>query len=415
MSARSDAIVIGGGAGGLIAASYLRIAGLKTLLLEAGETLGGRKAPILHALDPRATKELALTRRGLKFAARDLPLAVLRRDGRHLVLPRDPNAAARAIAAHSPADAAAYRRYHAELFALARTLRAFWWEADAVPHGLPARLEAMSASAWLGSWFESEVLKVALCFDVPEPLVPGSALALVWRAAQEMCGLQGAVAAAEGLSGALIAAAKEEGVEFRTKARVAKLILDGNAAAGVELDGGETIYARKVVSSLSRRDTLLALAPTASAGFDETARLAHAANPVETEIVFTLNAAPEFPFPSPARFAIAEGEPALEAVVFASAQPGQYGLFVRAKGAVTADQAIAQLERHTPHLRARIVDRDVRSRHPGPPQLLTSARQRIATPVEGLFLCGGAAEPLDAVSGRAARLAAAMAVREKTS
>jgi phytoene dehydrogenase-like protein len=36
-------------------------------------------------------------------------------------------------------------------------------------------------------------------------------------------------------------------------------------------------------------------------------------------------------------------------------------------------------------------------------------RARIATPVRGLFLCGAAAEPVPVVSGRAGRIAAAMA------
>ncbi len=102
MSARCDAIVIGGGIGGLAAAAYLRRAGGSVTLLEAADALGGacRKAQALHALDPRLVSDLSLARRGLKFAARDLPTIGLRQDGRHLVLSRDPHAAARAIAVH---------------------------------------------------------------------------------------------------------------------------------------------------------------------------------------------------------------------------------------------------------------------------------------------------------------------------
>ncbi len=420
MSAPHDAIVIGGGIGGLTAAAYLRQTGASVVLLEADEALGGacRKAATLYALDPRVVKELALTRRGLKFAQRDMALVALRQDGRHLVLGRDPHEAARAIAAHSPSDAAAYKHYHSEVFALARALRPWWWDDAPAPEHVPTKLKAMSAHAYLASHFETEALKSALAFDAGEPLAPGSALALVWRAAQEMCGLQGAVAMPEGggaaVAEALIAAAKEMGVEFRTRARVKALILDGNAAAGVALDSGETVLARVVLSSLSRRATLLDLAPAASAGFAETHRLMREAPAQkETFVSLTLNAAAMLggaQIAQAARFVIAEGEPMLEAVSAAAASPGQYNLRIRAKGAPTLDAVIAQLERFTPLLRSRIVGSESVARDVPRAQLLTPARERIATPIEGLFLCGGEAEPVEAICGRAGRLAASLAM-----
>jgi phytoene dehydrogenase-like protein len=410
---RHDAIVIGGGIGGLVASAYLRQTGASVVLLEADETLGGacRKALSFFALDPRVVKELALARRGLKFAQRDLPLVALRQDGRHLVLARDPHEASRAVTAHSPADAAAYKHYHSEVFALARALRPWWWDGAATPQHIPARFKAMSAQAYLTSHFETEALKSALAFDVAEPLVPGSALALVWRAAQEMCGLQGAVAMPEGggaaLADTLIAEAQEMGVEFRTKARVASLVLDGGAVAGATLDSGETIFAPAALSSLSRRATLLDLAPAASAGFAETHRLMRTAQvDHETFVTLTLNAAPMLGgLAQAARFVIAEGEPALEAIA-AAASPGQHALWVRAKGTPTLDAVIAQLERFAPLLRGRIVDSDIATRAVPRSRLVETAYARIATPIEGLFLCGGEAEPVEALSGRAGRLAA---------
>jgi phytoene dehydrogenase-like protein len=275
----------------------------------------------------------------------------------------------------------------------------------------------MSAHAYLGSHFETEALRSALAFDAAEPSAPGSALSLVWRAAQEMSGLQGAVAMAQGggaaLAEALLAAAKEMGVEFRTKARARALLLDGDTVAGVELDGGEKIFAPAVLSGLSRRETLLTLAPTASAGLAETYRLQRAVpTGKETLVTLTLNAAPALgggSVPAAARIVIAEGEPALEAVTVASATPGQHILMVRAKDSPTLDAVIAQLERFTPHLRGRIVASSLETRDVPRTRLLQSARERIATPIQGLFLCGGDSEPVSAVSGRAGRLAAAFA------
>lgn len=416
MTARFDAIVIGGSLGGLVASTYLRRAGKSVLLLEAEERLGGelRRAPYLSALDPRTVKELGLAARGLKFALRDMPTTGLREDGRHLTLARDAHDAARAIAAFSPADAQAYRRYHAELTALARGLRPFWWEDAPAPRWSPllARLGATSAQAYLSGWFETEALKAMLAFDVPHAQEPGSALALAWRAAQEMGGLQGALAVPQGgcaaLADQLIATAEEAGVELRAQARVAKLILDGQAVAGMELDSGEQVFTRVALSSLSRRETLLELAPTASAGFAETQRLMRARpSERETEFVFALNAAAEF---GKAGMRFVAGE--LEAVVAASPQAGQHLLFVRAKGAPEPDSVLAQLERAAPLLRSRVVAQERRMRDVSALRLTEPAWSRLTTPVEGLLLCGRDAEPLDAVSGRAGRLAAQLAVRE---
>jgi phytoene dehydrogenase-like protein len=44
-------------------------------------------------------------------------------------------------------------------------------------------------------------------------------------------------------------------------------------------------------------------------------------------------------------------------------------------------------------------------------RMLSPWSSRIVTPIDGLFLCGGASEPGGAVSGRAARIAAALALR----
>jgi phytoene dehydrogenase-like protein len=465
MTAHSDAIVIGGGLNGLVAATYLAKAGRKVLLLEAEETLGGTchatsaipgvrasfGGELLAAFDPRLVKDLGL--RGLKFAVRDMPLVALRQDGRHLILSRDAHATSRVLAAQSRADADAYRRLRTEIFALARTMRPFWWEnsASAPLDAQYSRLKATSAASLLSA-FESDTLKAALAFDTVAPFESGSALALVWRAAQEMCGLQGAVAVPQGGLPALIdmltAAAQNAGVEIRTKALVARLIAD-NAVAGVALDTGEEIFSHAVLSSLPRRKTLLDLAPTASAGFAETQRLNRSAPLTgEASILFLLNAAPDFDAPN-ARYIIADrlevyaavesaarehrmpDEIIIEAVVPTAvdpllAPPGQHLLSVRVPGlplaphggwpalpAALIKRVTAALAHHIPHLRERMIGIDIRLPTEEEPfsaeRLVSSYSTRVTTPIEGLFLCGTGAEPMNAVSGRAGRLAAGIA------
>lgn len=477
MSGRYDAIVIGGDIGGLVASAYLARAGRKVLLLEAEDALGGScrastslsgvraaaGAQTLFALDPCVVKDLKLTRRGLKFAVRDMALVNLRQGGSNLALTRDVHAAARAIAAQSPADAEAYKRFCAEISALARALRPWWWENAATPprpasvvqRRLLAQVESTSAAALLSERFESDALRAALAFDIPSPFEPGSALALVWRASQEMCGLQSAVAMPMGgmpvLAEALAAMVQEAGVDVRTRARTARLILAGNTVSGVELEGGETVFVSAVLSSLSRRKTLLDLSPPASIGFDRTFTLRRdVPRSADATIHFLLNAAPVFggsEVSQTSRFVVAPkleasvanhnaarrdgglpDELAIEVIVPASADKsiapvGQHVLSVRVQGVPIArasplpptlvERVLAALEPHTVHLRERIIGTHVHAPEEiassSSERLLSSYAERIETPILGLFLCGTSAEPMDAVSGRAGRIAADIA------
>jgi len=469
-----DAIVIGGSIGGLVAALYLRRAGRSVLLLEAQDTLGGACRPVppsagaatLFAVDPRMIDELDLLNRGLTFAVRAVPLAIPWSNGKALLVGRDPHQAAQAIAVYSISDAQNYKRYRRELFALARSLRPWWWEDAPGPiaprnaHALLERLEVTSAAAYLNGWFESDALKTALAFDAVAPYEPGSALALVWRAAQEMCGLQGAVAIPKGGPAAfadiLIALAKASGVDIRTGARVMRLILDGDAVQGVELESGAKVLSRCVLSTLSRRATLLNLAPTASAGLAETQRLMGSAPSTgEAYITLVLDEAPDLSgMPANARAVIAErldcwldadssarqgqfpDELMMEVVIPTAmdpelAPPGQHVLSVTVCGlpvapeerwpllsARLAERVVSTLERRKRNLRAHLTgiyfglpNESRRDSDFSVSRILSSYPARITTPLNGLFLCGSAAEPMDAVSGRAGRLAAGMAQR----
>jgi len=292
------------------------------------------------------------------------------------------------------------------------------------------------------------------------PYEPGSALELVWRAAQEMCGLQGAVAIPKGGPAAfadiLIALAKASGADIRTGARAARLILDGDAVQGVELESGEKVFSRCVLSSLSRRATLLDLAPTASVGFAETQRLVRSAPSTgEAHITLVLDEAPDLSgMPANARAVIAErldcwldtessarqgqlpDELMMEVVIPTAmdpelAPPGQHVLSVTVCGlpvapeerwpllsARLAERVVSTLERRMRNLRAHLTgiyfglpNESRRDSDFSVSRILSSYSARMATPLKGLFLCGSAAEPMDAVSGRAGRLAAGMAQR----
>jgi len=495
MSARAyDAVVIGAGVNGLVAASYLAKAGRRVLVVEARNKLGGlcETAPLgegfsvplaahaLYALDPRMVKELKLARHGLKFAVRDMPLVGLRPGGKHIVIERDVHATVRNIAIHSKADAQAWPRFRRELFALARALRPHWREAaPAKPLAHAAReelerLKRVSAAAWLESRFESNALKATLAFDSTaghiSPFEPGSALLLVWRAAQEMCGLQGAAAIPLGGPGALVLslveAAKASGVEIQTGASVAKLLLQDGRAAGVILASGETVAAHLLLSGLSRRRTLCDLAPTGSAGLETVATLCgERATLGQAKVVLALNALPAFngiAVPQTARFILADRLESFAAAGYAAragqlpdelivefvvpsaadpalAPPGQHILsaLVRPVPSAAAEgwdamkvqlaaRAVAALESHAGGLARHVGSvrvlgpADLADRYGYDDEGFDDARMlsdwntRTMTPLGGLFLCGASAEPVGAVSGSAGRIAAALALTAET-
>jgi phytoene dehydrogenase-like protein len=489
MSARAhDAVVIGAGVSGLVAAAYLARAGKRAVVVEARNRLGGLcetavlhegfSAPVgahtLYALDARIVKELKLAKNGLAFAARDMALAGLRSAGKHIVIDRDVHATVRNLAVHSQADADAWPRFRSELFALARALRPLWWGATAAKPLSRANsekldgLKRLSAVSWLDSWFESDALKAVLAFDAGadgfSPFEPGSALLPLWRAAQEMCGLQGAVAVPTGGPGALTSALSEAvralGVEIQTGARATKLVIADGRVAGVTLASGETLPTTTVLSSLSRRRTLGDLAPAGAAGFETTAALGDTPRTGQAKVLLALSALPAFSgiaVPRQSRFILADrletyaaanfaaqagrlpDELAIEFVVPSAADPalappGQHIVSALARPVPVATagdwdtmkaplvaKVVAALEPHAGGLARHVVTArvltpaDIAERYGddeagSTERMLLGWHARVTTPIAGLFLCGAAAEPVSAISGRAGRIAAAFAL-----
>ena len=128
MSTRYDAVIVGGGHNGLVAAFSLARQGLRVCVLERRELVGGactteefapgfRASPgayVLSMLRPAIWRDFKLRERGLHVDAAT-PSLNLYPDGAHLFLHGDVSAASEEVARFSKRDARAYPRFEERL------------------------------------------------------------------------------------------------------------------------------------------------------------------------------------------------------------------------------------------------------------------------------------------------------------
>jgi phytoene dehydrogenase-like protein len=132
-----DVIVVGGGHNGLVTAAFLAKAGLKTLVLERSDRVGGcartselapgfRCSTLSHAasVDPSIVRALGLERHGLRMLVPEADICAPAVDGPALTIWRDPARAVHEIRAISPEDADAYPRFLESVSHISRVLHA---------------------------------------------------------------------------------------------------------------------------------------------------------------------------------------------------------------------------------------------------------------------------------------------------
>ena len=121
-----------------------------------------------------------------------------------------------------------------------------------------------SAGDVLDRWFDSDPIKAAFGFDAvvgnfASPYTPGSAYVLLHHVFGEVNGKRGQWGHAIGGMGAITQAMAAEcaarGVVVRTEAPVARVVVRDGRAAGVVLESGEEIAARRASSPTSRRSS----------------------------------------------------------------------------------------------------------------------------------------------------------------
>ncbi len=310
MPQRFDAIVIGGGHNGLISAAYLARGGLRTLVLERREVLGGATLTqevfpgfrfsvvsyVVSLLRPEIIRDLQLPRHGLHILPLDGTFTPL--DGDHLWRTDDHAQTMRELRRWSIPDAEAYAEYGQSMARMARFIKPILGMTptdprrpdprDALPLAsllkdfalLPRRqqltfiqLMTMSAAEFLDRWFETEPLKATMSASgIIGTFLgvhsPGTAYVLLHHYMGEIDGAFRAWGIPKGGTGgvaaAIASAARAAGAEIRTAAPVAQVTVSDGRTTGVVLESGEEIAADAVLATADARRTFLELLPAGS-------------------------------------------------------------------------------------------------------------------------------------------------------
>jgi phytoene dehydrogenase-like protein len=300
---RLDVIIIGAGHNGLTCACYLAAAGLRVHIVERRAVVGGAAVTeefhpgfrnstasyTVSLLNPQVIRDLRLVEHGLDIVERPFSNFVPLPDGRALRFGGDVAATQADVARFSARDAERLPAFYARLDRLADLLKQ--WVLQSPPNlGGPLIIEGWrdlaaaaklllqfgrlpregqrdlvdvftkSAGEWLDSWFESEPLKAVLGWDsvvgnYASPYAPGSAYVLLHHCFGEVNGKRGkwghAIGGMGAITQAMAAEAITRGVQITLGAPVARVVVEGGAAAGVELADGTVVRARAVASNVN--------------------------------------------------------------------------------------------------------------------------------------------------------------------
>jgi phytoene dehydrogenase-like protein len=327
MSNTYDALVIGGGHNGLVAAAYLARSGARTLVLEGRGSLGGaattespwedaphlrvtRLSYVMSLMPPTIVRELDLARHGYKVHPMGPYYQAFPEGGSLTIYEDDPARTYEQLAKWSKKDADAWPKWNAWLEGIADVmgplltqvppnigsrrpsdlldLAKLAWSQRGITVRTTAdvtRLLTMSIADLLDDWFESPQIKGALAVNGvigtwAGPYEPGTAYVMAHHSIGDIGdGQLGSWGYPEGGMGAVSAAiaksARGFGAEIRTNARVARLIVRSGRVHGAVLENGDEIHAPLVVTTLHPKTAFLEHIPRTELPDDFVADIEH--------------------------------------------------------------------------------------------------------------------------------------------
>ena len=314
MTSSHDAIVVGGGHNGLVAAAYLARSGARTVVLEGRHKIGGaatteqpwadaphlsvsRLSYVMSLMPPTIVRELQLARHGYKVHPMGPYYQAFPEGGSLTIYEDDEARTYDEIARWSKKDAEAWPKWNAWLAGLAAVMgplltrvpptigshspadladlaRLVWSNRGIDTRTIAdiTRLMSMSIADLLDDWFESSQVKGALAVNGvigtwSGPFAPGTAYVMAHHSIGDVGdgaghgqqlgswgypeGGMGAVADAIGRS------ARSFGAEIRMGTRVESVMTRGGRATGVVLENGEELSAPIIVTSLHPKTAFL--------------------------------------------------------------------------------------------------------------------------------------------------------------
>ena len=297
-----DAIIIGAGHNGLTNAAYLAKAGLRVVVLEKNDYIGGASVSrelhegwiysscsyVCSMMRQAIHRDLDLGRHGLILVPY-LGTVNFGDGDERLFSYHDEEAAHLELKRHSPHDADAMHRFQTDLTRYSQLIRKtlmrtppdptsfrprdimellwlakkFWALGEKEIYEY-VRFFTMSAAEYLEDYFENDLIKAAMASPgiIGTALgvySPGSSYILLHHVMGDVDGSIGAWGLARGgmgaISNAIAGAVVERGGEIRTNAGVRQVLVENRKATGVVLENGDELRARIVVSNLDAKRT----------------------------------------------------------------------------------------------------------------------------------------------------------------